>query len=223
MSGSLFDWVIANKEWSYATLAGLLTGAFAVFKWVFPKKAGEPKASPTGIAVSGAQNNLALIAQGAFVNGPMIVGSNNVVAHNVGAVPVPARDRSATSPTAVEIRQREEAALKAIPLYQKKETRDRFYDSYLGVRVGWPVNIYGVKTSEEIYSPLPGPRDQDKFLLIYARYGKALGPCIQFRVGKNDYPLLKTIGENHYAFVEGTIEQIDLINILLNVQELHIE
>lgn len=224
MSDSAISWVVAHIEWVFGALCTVAGGVFAFIKWYFPRTASRRDTGETQISVEGSQNTTALIAAGASVNAPMIVGSNNV--QNVTLSPVgehiPIQQRKPSSPTANEIRHKEETVLQNIPLTQQKDVLKRFYEAYSDLQVRWPIRLYGIQSLAELQRLPRLP--QDDSWVVEARYGEeSWGAFIGFHVKVSDFPILKTVGLAHRAFIEGRIKRIDGRDISVEVSKLEVE
>jgi hypothetical protein len=225
MQGSMFSWIVEHKEWSFATLCTVSAGVFAFIKWAAPRNSQKAAKSEGGIDVQDSHNSLSVITAGGSINAPMIVGSNNfqsvTIAPPPAKVPIPIRQRKATSPTGNDIRQKEASALQDIPLFLQTETRKRLLNSYLNIDVGWPIRLYGVSQLGE-YVGRPALFDDE--LLVNARFGEeSWGACIRFIVRASDFPILRTVSEAHHAFVEGRIKRVEGMDIVLEISSLEVE
>jgi hypothetical protein len=227
MSSSFFAWVVANKQWCFGAICTVSGGAFALVKWRASRKENSPKVEAGNASeVSGSQNQIAQFAGAATINGPVIVGSNNVqsviITTRVESKQIPFWERKSSSPTGNEIRQKETATLKGIPLYLQRDLEKKLWDGYLNLHVAWPIRIYEIRNSEEFLGRALGPEEDD--LLVEARWGEeSWGACVRFSVKASDYPILKTLVEGHRAFVEGRIKRIDVGAIALEVSQLEVE
>jgi hypothetical protein len=224
MSGALFPWIIANKEWCFSALCAVFGGAFASLKWILPLMKKQKTIGPCpnlNIAVDGTDNSLAVIANGANVVGGVITGSHNVqtVVINQGLQQVekniPVRSRKSSIPTGNEIRQKRERVLKDIPLYLQDKVLNDYLRGYMNLRVEWLIRIWGISKLTE---------GGEEVLRLDARYGEEnWGACIQIDVNASDYPILRTLETGHRAFVKGQIAYIDDYRIRIDVTSIEFE
>jgi hypothetical protein len=228
MSNSIVAWVIAHKEWCFTVLCSAAAGIFAVIKWRFSfmKSTAANREADNNLSIKGDLNNVALIAEGASVNSPFMVGSNNVqnvvIAQNPSHVKFSIDMRKASSPTGNEIRQREEGTLQGIPMYLQHNVREQFYASFRNVEVAWPIRLYEIHKLGELRGRPLDPEEDD--LVVEARYGdESWGARIRFTVKTSDYPILKTICGAHRAFVEGRISRIEGMDIVLEVSGMQVD
>jgi hypothetical protein len=217
MGGSNLAWLINHKEWAFTVACAVVGGGFALTKWLVSLRKATSGSRPSAtLTLNGTANSAALISGGTSI-GNLIVGSNNIqnILSTGSKEKVPLAQRSQTSPSGNEIRQRQAGLSKGIPLYLQGETEKSFLASFKGVEVGWLITICEVRAWD---------RTND-VLRIYARYGEEnWGAWIAFELNGTDYPIVKTISDGERAFVTGKIREIeDHGQIVLDVSRLEIE
>ena len=220
------NWFSANWQWLFGSACTLVGGGFALFKFKWTISDNKRRKGGTaiqGVDVVGGTGDNALIGEGASVSGILTVGSNNVqnitVAAPVGSAQIPTTNRRPSSPTGNDIRIKEENILKELPLVLREETRNKFLDTFVGVRVEWPISIYEIISLESPLRRPIAPGEDD--LMIHARYGdKIWGAWIRLYVRSEDYPDLKTVTGSHHAFLEGKIRRIEHMYIIVDVSNL---
>lgn len=210
MAGDSVNWIITNKEWVFGAVCTVAGGAFALFKWVFPRPNQKSDAAQNNVALTvGAgtsitapvQNTATVaVAAGASINAPVIAGSNNVqnVTMHTAPVYIPIQQRRPSSPTANEIRQTESK----IPPYQRKQ----FLRNYIGLKVQWPVRLAGIQEVDYLDLVTKTPR-----WLVQFRYGKEeWGAWIDFTTDDIEkFPMLKVAKTGWWAWIEGEIIDAD--------------